>query len=194
MDNDEKKSMRELYIESISRLLAMDGNKVVRSRVDGPTARSLTKKLKKGFGDLDLAIDNTFLPKMASEIRHNLEVLPEKAKVFHSSDLFFTESGQEDKEKRAELSPAVKEHDHELFQWAWPLFNSNKAILPTLIDIKAGSGNWNTAEDVVRLGDVYTDNWEFAEGKTPITMEYINKAVKDAQDFMDLLDKFEKCR
>jgi hypothetical protein len=126
-------------------------------------------------------LDQELAAERAQQRRDEQNRLGERAHAFYAADLLAEEAyapapGQE----RQRLFERVAEHDRILLKWARPLFGDDPRRAEILDDIQRGTGYQDSADDVVRLVAMFRGNWAEAEGKTPITRDFLDSAEADA--------------
>ena len=69
------------------------------------------------------------------------------------------------------------------------LWEDHPTLAPLVADIRKGRGHEDAADDLVRLADLWKNNWKDAEGRSKITLEMIQRAANDGARFLAHLDK-----
>ena len=184
------KQLSEILEEERAALMAMNKDLLKRVRVSRERAFDQTVLLLTNIEPHRPKVEETFSPSYVTQFNSNVDKLRTYVQVFYAADLKF--EAEAVKQKRDELVHKVHEHDQELFQWAWPLFRKIEELEETMIAIRKGTGPRNDADDTIKLVTLYRENWTYAEGKTPITAEYLNQASEDATKLINLLAELEK--
>ena len=112
--------------------------------------------------------------------------------VCFAMDLAYHDPKEEEQQRSKELAEKCRKHDHYLFKWAFPLFEEIKELRKILDLISNGTGPLDDAVDTLREVGLFRENWDFAEGKTPVTLEYLDEAEKDATEYVELAKKIEQ--
>lgn len=150
---------------------------------------ALTDRVVTNMREHEPTFEQEIAPARAAQRRAELKRLPERAQVFFAADLLSAAVYTPAEEREwNELRTRVAEHDRVLFKWASPLFGDDAELKSVLDDIQAGTGHQDSAEDVVRLVVMFRDHWPEADGQTPITREYLDRAEIDATRMLDLLE------
>lgn len=97
-----------------------------------------------------------------------------KGTPFPNLDTFLTEM----LDLRAEILKAT------LYLW-----EDHPTLAPLVADIQKGRGREDAADDLVRLADLWKNNWKDAEGRSKITLDMIQRAATDGARFLAHLDK-----
>jgi hypothetical protein len=169
-------------------LMAIPKNEFITMTVSRDRALELTEHMVASMTVYEPRLDQEIVPERARQRRHELRGLPERAQTFYAADLLAEEAYTpvEERERR-QIFERVAEHDRTLLKWARPLFGDHPERAALLDSIQRGTGHQDSAEDVVRLVTMFRGNWTDAEGKTPITREYLDAAEADATRMVEFL-------
>ena len=185
----EQAKMNELFVTATPALLAMDVGALVWPRVARERATQLTAILLREVEPLQARLDEELSPARAAERKADYAAVGPNAQIFYASDLAVEVpwiSAQ--KARRAELVKKVRGHDDYLSGWAVPLFKHDDELRAQVADIVRGRGTRDDAEDTVRWAALFKGQWAHAEGKTPVTLEYITTAEGEATELLQMLD------
>ena len=189
MSQFETKKMNKLFEEYYEALLAMDKDSLLSSKVVRGKAHELTLFLVPNIIKLFDMMPSVFSDAYTQELRESAEELPNLVLVFYAADLKNENSWTEEQQKlKKELAAKVRGHDKFMFKCLWLLFENHPELEPTLTDIKKRSGHRDNADDVIRMSGIGQENWDDIVGKSPLTLEYIEQAEADANEFIKLLD------
>ena len=187
------KSLDELVEEAMPDMMAIPQDEQVSPRLGRDPAEVCTNTTKgnaeKKFDKAEEALSESF----CNSLRVCLDKLPAAVKVYYATDLLFENMGKENySHQRKELADKIHGYNLKLYNWAWALYSDDEKISPVLIAVKKGHGYRNDGGDVVVITKILKDNWDYVEGKIPLTFEYIDRASKEAAQFLDLLNKIEE--
>ena len=182
-----RKQLSELMEENRAKLMAMDKDLLVIVRVSRERAWELTNIILDSIKEQSDEIEESFSTSGVAKLKIFIEEVFINVQVFYIADLLCDVSQKEENERRKELAKKVREHDRTLCEWAWPLFKAVERLKIKLTKISKGRGLRVYADSTTRLVDLFMDNWDYAEGKTPIKLEYLNEAARDATEFISLL-------
>ena len=187
------KSLGEILEEAHGPLMALSKAELLSPRVDGDLADVNTNTTLVHAEPRYYKIEETFSESVAASIRNCLDNLPSAVRVYHATDLLFENVGKEEYgEQRKELAERIQADALELYYWAWALYRNNTKISSILKGLKKGSRPRNAGEDVVIIAKILKDNWDYVEGKTILTFEYVDRASKEAGQLLALLNKIEE--
>jgi hypothetical protein len=179
-----------LLAEDRANLLALPKQSLRSLRLDRERAQSLTDKVIKEFEPLLVEVHASYKdPKLASILK-SYETLDRLSNVYYAAELAAeTPWTPEQKKRSKELAIINRANDKYLFKWAWNLFEENPDLLPELISIRAGRGNRDDADDVVREVKLFRDRWEPDDlaHNCPVTLERLAQAELDATEQINLL-------
>ena len=175
-----------------SSLMELNEDDLCLPRVSRERSGDQTEVMVKNFTVKKDQSNETFSPAHAAKLLDYLNNLNNYSWVYYAADLLFENPKKEEKKRRQELMVECRKHDRYLFKWAYPLFEDDEKLKVVLIDIRKSRNSRDDAEDTIRCSKLYKDNWIFAEGKTPVTLEYIAQAEKDATELLYLMKKLEK--
>ena len=183
-----EKRMSEVLESARAELAELPADTVVRANVQRTRAVALTRTLVSNFPQVEVLLDDELSPARAAQRRAQWLRLTDRALAFFAADLARETGGRARKDRFTELVELVARHDTYLLGWAWPLFGGDEKLADVLGDIRAGTGHQDSTEDVIRLVAMYRERWDQAEGKTPVTREYLAQAEADATEMVGLLD------
>ncbi|GAB4562896.1 MAG: hypothetical protein Tsb0020_11610 [Haliangiales bacterium] len=183
------KRISELLEQNRAALAALDDSILIRPNVHRARVVALTNTTLQSFARIEPSLDEELSPARAIERRQQAEQLESRALTYFAADLDREENATKQESRRAEIAARVTEHDRYLSKWAWPLFGDDPELNAVLVDIRAGRGVQDDAEDVVRLAQLYRSRWQQAAGKTPVTMDYLSTAEAEATELITLLDE-----
>ncbi len=183
------KRISELLEQNRAALAALDDSILIRPNVHRARVVALTNTTLQSFARIESSLDEELSPARAIERRQQAEQLESRALTYFAADLDREENATRQESRRAAIAARVAEHDRYLSKWAWPLFGDDPELNAVLVDIRSGRGVQDDAEDVVRLAQLYRSRWQQADGKTPVTMDYLSTAEAEATELITLLDE-----
>jgi hypothetical protein len=166
----------------------LEDNTLQRPAVARERAVELTKIVRDSWAGIVAMIDAELSPERAALRKAELAGLDDRAWVFYAADLRASEPDPDAiRARRSELSEQVAGHDRTLMMWAAPLFHDDPARAETLQDISPGTGRRDSAEDVLRLVELFRGAWDQVGGQTPVDEAMLAKAEADAAALLNLL-------
>ena len=163
-----------------------------RPRVAGIRAVELSLNLLNHFKELLYAVDKEFSITRSKEIRQTFQNLLELAQAYYATELQSQQKlSPAELERLATLKVKVQDHDDELFTWGWALFRHHEGHRETLEDIRKGKGFQDNCEDVIRLVELYRDEWKNIKTKSPYTEQQLATAAEEASEVLMLLKRKE---
>jgi hypothetical protein len=184
--------MNELFVSSLSALLALPGDRLMRARIPRERVEQLTAVICSEFRPLLPRLVEELSPARAAERTADYEALEPRAQVYFAADLAVEEPWTAaQKARRAELAARVREHDERLSGWAVRLFEQDEEARAVVEDILRGKGIRDDAEDTIRLVALLRRHWDAVVGKVPATEAELAEADAEAQELVQILDAME---
>ena len=185
----EVQNMNQLLKNCTAALLALNLESLMSELVSRGRSYELTLILLANIAKLFAAMSSVFTEEYIQKLKTLAEELPDLVMVYYAADLKNENPWSEEQKKRKkELVSKVRGYDKFMFDCLWLLFKDHPELGPTLKDIKKHRGHRDGADDIIRMSEVGKENWDDIVGKSPLTLEYINQAESDANEFVKLLD------
>lgn len=182
-------NLGELFEQAVPELESVEPSSFVLRVVTRPRVLALSNHLLDSWAPMVDQIDEVLAPAPAEQAKVALMRLDTRAWVFYAADMRAGEihANKARKQRRA-LAKLVASHDRFLFKWAKVLFGDDPEHAATLRDISRGTGQRDDAEDVMRLVNLYRENWDQVKDlQKAVTKIRLEQALADATQQLDNL-------